>query len=61
LAQPHALADRGVTASRPSEAAARSGDRQPVLPHHPFDAELIFDTVTVVENDPRRAFRELWV
>jgi para-nitrobenzyl esterase len=47
-------------------AFAKTGDpNTPAIPHWPpYDAKtrstMIFDTETRVENDPRRAFRELW-
>jgi len=47
-------------------AFAKTGDpNTPAIPHWPaYDvaarATMIFDTATRVENDPRKAFRELW-
>jgi para-nitrobenzyl esterase len=47
-------------------AFAKTGDpNSPAIPHWPAyepgaRATMIFDTHTRVENDPRRAFRELW-
>jgi para-nitrobenzyl esterase len=47
-------------------AFAKTGDpNNPAIPHWPaYDlasrATMIFDTHTRAENDPRKAFRELW-
>jgi para-nitrobenzyl esterase len=59
----HLMADRMAGAW---VAFAKTGDpNNPALPHWaPYEpgqrATMIFDTHTRVENDPRRAFRELW-
>jgi para-nitrobenzyl esterase len=59
----HLMADRLASAW---VAFAKTGDpNNPAIPHWPpYDAAaratMIFDTETRVENDPRRAFRELW-
>ena len=62
-AEGHLMADRLAGAW---VAFAKTGDpNNPILPHWPpyepgVRSTLIFDTHTRVENDPRRAFRELW-
>ena len=59
----HLMADRLASAW---VAFAKTGDpNNPAIPHWPAyepgaRATMIFDTRTRVENDPRRAFRELW-
>jgi para-nitrobenzyl esterase len=62
-AEGHLMADRLASAW---VAFAKTGDpNNPVLPHWPpyepgARSTMIFDTNTRAENDPRRAFRELW-